>query len=263
MTTPSRRELLIALNASTEISRPAVYRLAEELDRWLGRDSPPDLLAAAAGVPKRQMRRALAATATAADLAARETAEAERLGGRIVTLEDEDYPPGLRQLSPPPPVLYVRGEVPAGPAVAIVGSRKPDAYGEEAADLFARTLAGAGVTVVSGFAKGIDTVAHRGAMAAPNGRTVAVLGCGLGVDYPRGHGRLADEIAARGAVLSELPLRHAPPGLAFSPAQPVDRGPHRRHPRGAGRHPVGLPDHRPPRSRPGAGSLGHPREDLR
>lgn len=215
MTTLSRRELLIALNASTEIARPAVYRLAEELDRWFGQDSPPDLLAAAAGVPKRQMRRALAATATAADLANRETAAAERLGGRIVTLEDEDYPSGLRQLSPPPPVLYIRGELPAGPAVAIVGSRKPDTYGEEAAGLFARTLAGAGVTIVSGFAKGIDAVAHRGALAVPDGKTIAVLGCGLDVDYPRGHGRLAEEIAGRGAVVSELPCAMLPRAWHF------------------------------------------------
>jgi DNA processing protein len=221
MPIPSRRELLIALNASLEISRPAVYRLAQELDRWFGRwsgeSAPPEVLAAAAGVPRRQMQKALAiaGATTTADIAAHETAETERLGGRIVTLEDEDYPPGLRQLAPPPPVLYLRGEVPAGPAVAIVGSRRPDPYGEEAADLFARALATAGVTVVSGFAKGIDAVAHRSALAAPNGRTVAVLGCGLGVDYPRGHGRLAGEVAARGALLSEFPCAMLPRAWHF------------------------------------------------
>ncbi len=218
MPTPSRRELLIALNASTEISRPAVYRLAQELDRWLVEGASPEVLAAAAGVPRRQMQRALAAAdaaGTAVDAAARETAEAERLGGRIVTLEDEDYPPGLRQLAPPPPVLYLQGEVPPGPAVAIVGSRKPDSYGEEAADLFSRALATAGVTVVSGFARGIDAVAHRAALAAPNGRTVAVLGCGLGVDYPRGHRRLAGEVATHGALLSEFPCSMIPRAWHF------------------------------------------------
>lgn len=218
MSTPTRRELLIALNASHEISRPAVYRLAEEMDRWLGEAASPEALAAAAGVPRRQMQRALAvagASAAVTDTAARESAEAEQLGGRIVTLEDEDYPLGLRQLTPPPPVLYLRGELPPGPAVAIVGSRRPDPYGEEAADLFARALATAGVTVVSGFAKGIDAVAHRGALAAPDGRTVAVLGCGLGVDYPRGHSRLAGEIAARGALLSELPCSMLPRAWHF------------------------------------------------
>src|SRR5215203_1100681 len=221
MPIPTRRELLIALNAAPEISRPAVYRLAEELDRWFGEDredrppEPPERLAAAAGVPLRQMRKALAVIGTAAEAALRETGEAERLGARIVTLEDPGYPSGLRQLAAPPPVLYIRGEVPAGPAAAIVGSRRPDAYGQEAADLFARTLAAAGVTVVSGFARGIDAVAHRGALAAAGGRTVAVLGCGLGVDYPRGHGRLADEIAARGALVAEFPCAVIPRAWHF------------------------------------------------
>lgn len=215
MPQPTRRELLIALNAAPEISRPAAYRLAQELDRWVEAASPPEQLAAEAGVPRAQMRKALAALATAAEAAARQTAGAERLGGRIVTVDDADYPPGLRQLSPPPPVLYIRGEVPAGPAVAVVGSRRADAYGREAADLFSRALAAAGVTVVSGFAQGIDAAAHRSALAAAGGRTVAVLGCGLGVDYPRGHGRLGEEIAARGALVSEFPCGLIPRAWHF------------------------------------------------
>ena len=218
MTEPTRRELLIALNAAPALSRPAAYRLAQELDRWSTpetAEAPPERLAAETGVPKAQMRKALTAAGTAAAVAAQETTGAERLGARIVTLEDPDYPPGLRHLAPPPPVLYIRGELPAGPAVAIVGSRRADAYGREAADLFARTLAGAGVAVVSGFAQGIDATAHRSALAAPDGRTVAVLGCGLGVDYPRGHARLADEIAARGALVSEFPCGLIPRAWHF------------------------------------------------
>jgi DNA processing protein len=215
MTKPSRRELLIALNTAPEISRPAAYRLAQELARWSGADSPAERLAAEIGVPRAQMRKALAAVETAAAVAARESAEAERLGGRIATLEDSAYPLSLRQLAPPPPVVYLRGEVPEGSAVAIVGSRRMDAYGQEAAELFARTLAAAGVTVVSGFARGIDATAHRSALAAPGGRTVAVLGCGLGVEYPRGHGRLAAEIAARGALLTEFPCSAVPRAWHF------------------------------------------------
>ena len=216
MSEPTRRELLIALNAASTLSRPAAYRLAQELDRWSGAEVSPERLAAGTGVPRAQMRKALAIPGTAAAVAARETAAAGRLGGRIVTLEDPDYPPGLRHLSPPPPVLYIRGELPAGPpAIAIVGSRRADAYGREAADLFSRGLAAAGVTVVSGFAQGIDAAAHRGALAAPDGRTVAVLGCGLGVDYPRGHARLADEIAARGAQVSEFPCGLIPRAWHF------------------------------------------------
>jgi DNA processing protein len=219
----SRRELLIALNAAAEISRPAAYRLAQELDCWADEDAPPERLAAATGVPKAQMRKALAAAAAAGETAEREAREAERLGGRIVTLLDPDYPAGLRHLSPPPPVLYLRGETPAGespagpaiPAIAIVGSRRADAYGREAADLFARALAAAGVTVVSGFAQGIDAAAHRATLTVPGGRTVAVLGCGLGVDYPRGHRGLGEEIAERGTLLTEFPCGLIPRGWHF------------------------------------------------
>ncbi len=215
MPEPSRRELLIALNAAPEISRPAAYRLAEDLDRWFGAASPPEPLAGGMGVPRAQIHKAMAVVKTAAAAAAGETTAAERLGGRIVTLEDSEYPLSLRQLSPPPPVLYLRGELPAGPAVAIVGSRRPDAYGREAAELFARTLAAAGVAVVSGFARGIDAAAHRSALASAEGRTVAVLGCGLGVDYPRGHVRLAGEIAARGALVTEFPCSAIPRAWHF------------------------------------------------
>ncbi|HSS52415.1 MAG TPA: DNA-processing protein DprA [Thermoanaerobaculia bacterium] len=215
MTTPSRRELLIALNAATEISRPAVYRLSQELDRWFNARGEPEELAAELGVPKAQCAKALALRERAAGLAAREIAAAETLNGRILTVEDPGYPPGLLQLSPPPPVITVRGEVPEGPAVAIVGSRKADVYGREAAELFARSLAAAGIVIVSGFARGIDAAAHRSALAAPAGRTVAVLGCGLAVDYPKGHARLADEIAGRGAVISEFPCNLIPRAWHF------------------------------------------------
>jgi DNA processing protein len=215
MTAPSRRELLIALNAATEISRPAVYRLSQELDRWFNAGGEPELLAAELGVPKAQCAKALALRERAAQLAARETAEAEKLNGRILTLEDPGYPPGLLQLSPPPPVVTVRGAVPEGPAVAIVGSRKADSYGREAAELFARSLAAAGIVIVSGFARGIDAAAHRSALTAPGGRTVAVLGCGLAVDYPKGHARLAGEIAERGAVISEFPCHLIPRAWHF------------------------------------------------
>ncbi|HEV7786409.1 MAG TPA: DNA-processing protein DprA, partial [Thermoanaerobaculia bacterium] len=94
-------------------------------------------------------------------------------------------------------------------------SRKADVYGREAAELFARSLAAAGIVIVSGFARGIDAAAHRSALAAPAGRTVAVLGCGLAVDYPKGHARLADEIAGRGAVVSEFPCNLIPRAWHF------------------------------------------------
>lgn len=216
--TPDLRALRIALNATPTLSRPALYRLAQDLDAWAGSPEPPaspDQLAAALGVPQAQMRRALAILAEAPAIAAREREAAERLGARLLVLGDPDYPADLHHLALPPPVLSVRGELPAGPAVAIVGSRRTDAYGQEAAELFARTLAAAGVTIVSGFARGIDAAAHRGALAAEGGRTVAVLGCGLGVDYPAGHERLGREIAAHGALLSEFPCGLSPRSWHF------------------------------------------------
>jgi DNA processing protein len=215
----THRALRIALNAAPQLSRPAAYRLARDPARWAGASEPPDRLAAALGVPCAQMEKALAVAAKAEALAERELAAAERLGARLLLCEDAGYPAALRQLDLPPPVLAVRGTLPpfdpGCPAVAIVGSRRADSYGEEVAGLFARTLAAAGVAVVSGFAHGVDAAAHRGALAADGGLTVAVLGCGLGVDYPRGHARLADEIAERGALLSEFPCGLAPRSWHF------------------------------------------------
>lgn len=203
-------DLPIALNAAPGLSRPAACRLCRELDRWLDprrHREPPERLAAAAGVPLAQMKRALAVAADPAAVsaaAAREREAAARLGARLLLAGEPDYPERLLDLALPPPVLYVRGELPAGPAVAVVGSRRADAYGREVAEGFARALAEAGVTVVSGFARGVDAAAHQGALAVAGGTTVAVLGCGLGVSYPSGHARLGDRIAAAGALVTEL-----------------------------------------------------------
>ena len=211
-------DLVIALNAHPRLSRPAVYRLAEDLDRWLGVPESPDRLAARIGVPKKQLEKALALAARpdqVAASAAREREEAAKLGARLILIGEPGYPAVLRHLRLPPPVLSVRGELPTGPAVAIVGSRKADPYGKEVAELFARALAAVGVTVISGFARGVDAAAHRGALSAPEGKTVAVLGCGLGVDYPSGHTDLGKEIAERGAVVSELPFGAEPRAWHF------------------------------------------------
>ena len=98
---------------------------------------------------------------------------------------DESYPLRVQQLANPPPKLYVMGEVPNGPAVAVVGARAADRQGIRLAYQLAFDVARAGVTVVSGGARGIDQAAHRGALDG-GGRTVMVLGCGLAVDYPKG-----------------------------------------------------------------------------
>jgi DNA processing protein len=127
---------------------------------------------------------------------------------QLVCLDDSGYPAILRSIPDPPPVLYVKGTLEARDlnAVAIVGSRTCSHYGREQAERFAGLLAGAGVTVISGGARGVDSSAHRGALAHPLGRTIAVLGCGLDIVYPPENTSLFGQIVERGALLSEFPL---------------------------------------------------------
>lgn len=220
---PSAADLLIALNAAPDLGRAAACRLAQTAECWShgshgcpGRSRRRSAAAVGAelGVPAAAVEQARALAPEAARLAAAERRAARRAGARLLTLADDDYPARLRQLSLPPPVLYLRGELPAGPAIAIVGSRNADPYGLEAAGLFARALAAAGVAVVSGFARGVDAAAHVGALAG-GGPTVAVLGCGVDVVYPRAHRALAAEVAARGALVSELPCGTQPRPFNF------------------------------------------------
>jgi DNA processing protein len=141
-----------------------------------------------------------------------ELGHAAQLGFSIICPEDPTYPP-LLQLAPDrPAVLYVRGTLEPRDvhSVAVVGSRRCSFYGREQAERFGALLAGAGVTVVSGGARGVDSAAHRGALAHPLGRTIAVLGSGLDVVYPPENKPLFDDIARRGAVLSEYPLGTPP-----------------------------------------------------
>lgn len=123
---------------------------------------------------------------------------------RLVCRAEEEYPPLLGEIYDPPAVLWLQGQLPPGPRVAIVGSRRATAYGLRVARQFAVALAAAGVTVVSGLARGIDTAAHDGALKA-GGQSIAVLGCGVDIDYPPENARLQAALRERGAVLSELP----------------------------------------------------------
>ncbi|MCA0376384.1 MAG: DNA-processing protein DprA [Gemmatimonadetes bacterium] len=127
-------------------------------------------------------------------------------GLRALTREDADYPARLRDLHDAPGVVYVRGRLLAAhpPAVAIVGTRNATPYGLRMARALATTCARAGVTVVSGLARGIDAAAHEAALVA-DGRTVGVLGTGPDVYYPRSHRTLQERIASEGMLLSELP----------------------------------------------------------
>jgi DNA processing protein len=137
---------------------------------------------------------------------------AAELGVTLISRDHADYPLLLTNIPDPPPVLYVMGSFEPRDlhAVAIVGSRKCTYYGREQADRFAALLAGAGVTVVSGGARGVDSAAHRGALSHPQGRTIAVLGSGIDVPYPAENEPLFAQIAARAAVVSEYPLGTAP-----------------------------------------------------
>jgi DNA processing protein len=137
-------------------------------------------------------------------------------GIAIVSESDAVYPRALREIHDPPGILFMRGDLrPCDAlAIAIVGSRHATRYGIEQAERLAASLSRAGLTVVSGLARGIDAAAHRGALAA-GGRTLAVLGSGLSNIYPPEHEELAGEVAAHGALLSEAPPRSPPLSGAF------------------------------------------------
>ncbi|MFN2530363.1 MAG: DNA-processing protein DprA [Pyrinomonadaceae bacterium] len=138
--------------------------------------------------------------------------------GDILLLDDGVYPASLREIYDPPIVLYVKGawaECLERPCVAVVGSRRCSTYGQNAALMLARDLAQRGVTIISGFARGIDAAAHRGALEA-GGRTVAVLGTGIDEYYPRDHKKLAGEILAKnGAMVTQFPLATPPASENF------------------------------------------------
>ena len=137
---------------------------------------------------------------------AKEIERVKTAGVTVLTWHDADYPALLREIDDLPPILYMKGQFPQDdPAVTIVGTRRPTAYGREVAAHLAGELAEAGVAVISGLARGIDGEAHRATLKA-GGRTVAVLGCGVDVTYPSEHAQLMEQMTESGAVLSEYPL---------------------------------------------------------
>jgi DNA processing protein len=164
-----------------------------------------------AGVPgvgeavARAIRRSVDTGAGAIEIEA-----AARAGCRILAAGEEGYPAQLLSTVDHPPVLYLRGEIRPEDrlSIAFVGSRSPSEYGRRMSGRLAGALAELGVTVVSGLARGIDAEAHRAAL--DHGRTLAVLGCGLGRIYPPEHRVLADRVAARGALLSEFAMGEPP-----------------------------------------------------
>lgn len=149
------------------------------------------------------------------DAIEREIAALARLGGRFVFADDAAYPPLLALAAPPPPAIAVLGNpaVLSGRAVAVVGARNASANGQRIADYIAEDLASAGVVVVSGLARGVDTAAHTSALRS--GTTVAVIAGGLDIAYPPQNAALQARIAEGGAVVSEAPLGAAPQDRHF------------------------------------------------
>ncbi|HBR02515.1 MAG TPA: DNA-protecting protein DprA [Ruminiclostridium sp.] len=136
---------------------------------------------------------------------------------KIVTIADDEYPEMLKYIPSPPLLLYIRGSIPKANAIAVVGSRKASGYGIETAVKMAADLSAAGILVVSGMARGIDTAAHCGALNA-GGQTVAVLGCGVDQSYPPENKALMERIILSGAVISEYPPG-SPPAISHFPAR--------------------------------------------
>ncbi|MBI5587640.1 MAG: DNA-protecting protein DprA, partial [Deltaproteobacteria bacterium] len=150
------------------------------------------------------------------DRVEREIELIEEKGARVITYNDPDYPAPLKEICDPPCLLYAKGSGYDGslPAVAVVGTRHPTHYGLKMSEVLARDLSSMGVVVVSGMARGCDTAAHKGALSS-GGMTVAVLGTGVDVPYPRENKRLYGEIAEKGLVITELPMSTPPAPYNF------------------------------------------------
>jgi len=140
--------------------------------------------------------------------AEKELAQAKQLGCRLLTWDEPAYPQLLREIYDPPPLLYVKGnaELLGRHAIAIVGTRRPSPYGNQMAERLARDLAERGLVIVSGLARGIDSTAHKGALASPRGATIGVLGTGIDVIYPKENKKLYAQMEERGAIISEFPI---------------------------------------------------------
>lgn len=145
-----------------------------------------------------------------------ELARLEHLGVSVLAAGDPEYPLRLNETYAPPPLLYVRGEITRADdqAIGVVGTRSPTIYGKELASRIVPQLVGGGLTIVSGLARGIDTIAHQATLQA-GGRTIAVLGCGIDVVYPSENRRLYERIAEQGAVVTEYPLGTKPDAYNF------------------------------------------------
>lgn len=174
--------------------------------------STPEKLAAVSGIQPKLAR--LVSRHRGEAFARAQLGMARHHGVRIITLWDPAYPERLKTIHDPPVLVYVRGTIPGSMSVAVVGTRRPSPYGAAVAEWCARALGSRDITVVSGLARGIDTIAHRAALAS-GGTTIAVVGSGLDIPYPPENAPLIDAIARRGAVVSEFPMGERPVASHF------------------------------------------------
>lgn len=177
----------------------------------------------AAGLDKRALENLLAARKKIVLDA--ELEKIARANIRVLTFDDPNYPRLLKQIDAAPFVLYVKGTLlPADDwALAVVGTRRATAYGRQVTRAFVTDLARNRITIVSGLARGIDAEAHRAALDA-GGRTLAVLGCGVDIVYPPEHKKLAEQIVANGALISDYPLGTQPEACNFPPRNRIISG---------------------------------------
>lgn len=202
-------EACILLNMLPQVGPVRLRRLLERFG------TPEEVLAAKGSALRevegvgREVADTVAGWKESTDLDA-ELQAIEKFGARVITAESPEYPASLKEIYNPPIVLYVWGEVLERDrhAIGVVGSRRTSTYGIETAKKLSYQIAYAGMTVVSGLARGIDTAAHQGALAA-KGRTIAVIGSGLNKLYPPENQGLAERITASGAVVSEYPMNRS------------------------------------------------------
>ena len=209
------KEAFLALNLLPGIGPVRVRKLLSELERPEEiLTASPSLLQRVPGIGK-EMATLISQWEDHVDVE-EEKRRMKDHGIVALTLDDDRYPPALREIHDPPFLLYCKGEIRKADAAAIgvVGSRRMTHYGKEQAHKLSFQLAKAGFCILSGLARGIDTAAHEAALAA-GGRTIAVLGSGIGHLYPPENAELANRIAENGAVLSEFPVLYVPDKQSF------------------------------------------------
>ena len=216
----------LAVASSSSISEQATYWLALALTPGLGPTRIKKLIEHC-GSAERVFRATLTeleamgmravsaqslATGKSMELAQQECMKAVEAGARLISLGDPEYPLRLKEIYDPPVILFVKGrvEVLSQPGIAMVGTRHPTPYGSGMAERLSTDLAARGLVIISGLARGIDTSSHRGALAA-KGKTIAVLGTGIDVMYPKENTRLTEQmLALGGALITEFPVGTSP-----------------------------------------------------